>query len=80
MWIRIKQTDGPSFSLPVPLVMLRSRLLWSIVEKHGGEEAAQYAPMARAMMRELSAYVRTHGHFTLVDVESADGETVKITV
>ena len=80
MWIRIKQTDGPSFSLPVPLVMLRSRLLWSIVEKHGGEEAAQYAPMAREMIRELAAYVRANGHFTLVDVESADGETVKITV
>ena len=80
MWIRIKQQDGPNFSLPVPLVMLKSPLLWSLVAKHGGEEAAQYAPMARAMMRELSAYVRTHGHFTLVDVESADGETVKITV
>ena len=60
--------------------MLKSPLLWSIVAKHGGEEAAQYAPIARAMMRELSAYVRTHGHFTLVDVESADGEIVKITV
>ena len=80
MWIRIKQPDGPNFSLPVPLAMLRSRLFWSIVEKHGGEEAAQYAPMAQEMVRELSAYVRAHGHFTLVDIESADGEIVKITV
>ncbi len=80
MWIRVKQTDGPNISLPLPLGMLKSRWIWRLAEKHGGEEAAKYAPMAREMIRELAAYVRANGHFTLVDVESADGETVKITV
>ena len=80
MWIRIKQTDGPNISLPLPLGLLKSRLIWRIAEKHGGEEAAQYAPMAREMIRELAAYVRANGHFTLVDVQTADGETVKIVV
>ena len=79
MWIKIRSTERTGFTLPVPMALLRSRLLWSIVEKHGGD-AAQYAPMAREIVRELSAYVRTHGHFVLVDVESADGEKVKITV
>ena len=36
MWIRIKQTDGPNISLPLPLGLLKSRLIWRIAEKHGG--------------------------------------------
>ena len=32
----------------------------------------------RAMQNALKESVRVHGHFTLVDVEDADGDKVKI--
>ena len=80
MRIYIKSDDGHSFSLPLPLVMLKSRLLWNLIEKHSDKDVSQYAPIARAACGALADYVRTHGHFVLVDVQSAGGEFVKIVV
>ena len=79
MWIRIKTDEGRRFSIPVPLFMLRSPLMWRIAARYSGE-GAQYMPAAKEMCAELSRYVKKHGHFVLVDVESAEGEKVKITV
>ena len=36
--------------------------------------------MARQAIIELSAFIRRHGHFTLVEVQSADGNHITITV
>ena len=80
MWLRIKAEGGPNLSLPLPLCLLKSRLLWSIIEKHADEQIAQYQPIAREVLGELSSYVRTYGHFVLLDVESANGEKVRITI
>jgi len=79
MWIRIKTDEGRRFSILVPLFMLRSPLMWRIAARYSGE-GAQYMPAAKEMCAELSRYVKKHGHFVLVDVESAEGEKVKITV
>ena len=80
MWIRIKTEDGPNFSIPVPLFLAGSPTILNMMSHYGGSEAAKYAPIARELARELRRYVRTNGHFTLVDVESSDGTYVKITV
>ncbi len=79
MWIRIKTDEGRRFLIPVPLFMLRNPLMWRIAARYSGE-GAQYMPAAKEMCAELSRYVKAHGHFVLVDVESSDGTTVKITV
>ena len=78
MWIRIRTDEGRRISIPVPLFMLKSPLMWRIAARYSGE-GAQYLPAAKEMCRELSRYVKAHGHFVLVDVESSDGTTVKIT-
>ena len=80
MWIKINALDGPRFTLPVPLSLAGSRLVWSLVAKYGNEEAAAIAPFAADMIQELRQYVRENGHFTLVDIQSHDGGIVKITV
>ena len=123
MWIKIRTTDGPNLTLPVPLSMLKSRWLWRMIARHaGGEEAHENAlaaegdagsiaaeggagciitaeggaesiitadeaetelfdpEMARQAIIELSAFIRRHGHFTLVEVQSADGDHITITV
>ena len=80
MWVRIRSTDGPNFSIPVPLFLAGSRICLKIMAKCGGAEAAKYAPAAHEMIRELKRYVRENGHFTLVEVECIDGTSVKITV
>ncbi|MBQ2160829.1 MAG: hypothetical protein II444_03250 [Firmicutes bacterium] len=45
-----------------------------------GSEATWYAPMAGEIVSELRRYVRKHGHFTLVEVISSEGDHIKITV
>ena len=80
MWIRVKTDDGPNFSIPIPLSLAGSRMILKLASKYGGSEVNKYAPMAHGMVRELRRYVRENGHFTMVDVESADGTVVKITI
>ena len=79
MWIRIKQAEGPNLAFPVPLMLLQSRLLWRLIERNTSMDE-RYSPMAREAVAELSRYVRRHGHFILVEVQSADGEHIKIVV
>ena len=81
MWIKIKSKDGPNLSIPVPLFLGSSRLVWSLVNRFDKSGSAlQYGPATRKMAGELRSYVRKHGHFCLVDVESADDDIIKITV
>ena len=80
MWIRIRPKDGPNISIPVPLSLAGSRFLWNMVRKSDGPGAEAAAVFDPEMTRELRKYIRKHGHFVLVDIESADGDIVKITI
>ena len=80
MWVKIKTQDGPNLSIPVPLSLAGSKLLLSLAAKNGDQQAAEYAPFAADMVRELREYVRRNGHFMLVDVECQNGDIVKIKV
>lgn len=80
MWIKIKTQDGPNLSFPVPLSLVGSKLLLGFVAKNGDPQAAEYAPYAADIVRELREYVRRNGHFMLVDVERQNGDIVKIKV
>ena len=80
MWIKIKTQDGPNLSFPVPLSLAGSKLLLSLAAKNGNPQAAEYAPYAADIVRELRDYVRRNGHFMLVDVEYLNGDFVKIKV
>ena len=80
MRICVNAVDGPKINLPLPPVMIKSRLIWRIAARHAEEDVAQFYPMAREIYDVLAEYVRTHGHFVLVDVQDADGTHVKVIV
>ena len=80
MWIRINTTDGPHFSIPVPLFMAGSPMILNLVSKYGGSDLEQFVPVAREMVRELRQYIGRNGHFTLLHVEDSEGDLVEITV
>ena len=67
---------------PLALLLLVkcSRLLWSAATKKGGAGAEEAAVIGPEMVRELRRYVCRNGHFVLVDIESHDGEIIKISV
>lgn len=68
--------------IPVPNFVLCSRLgariAASVLQQYPHGNVPMDYRTIRAMQKALKACVRTHGHFTLVDVESADGDKVKI--
>ena len=80
MWIRIRPQEGPKMTIPVPLCLAGSRWIWNMLSKFNGPQSAEIAPFASDMVRELRRYVRRNGHFTLVDVQDSEGDSVTITV
>ncbi len=80
MWIKVNAQGGPHFTIPLPLFLVGTRPVIDILSRINGSEAARYASMAGEMVRELRRYVSKHGHFTLVEVISSEGDHIKITV
>lgn len=69
--------------LPVPLyiwcpnALLSSRFVSYILRRCAPENIPS---LVEPVLDELTAFARTHPGFVLVDVETADGEKVKITL
>ena len=93
MWIKIRAKEGPNLSIPVPLFMASFPFVWKLIAKAKstsddteGEErltnewSGNMEKLGPQAVSELRSFVRRNGHFTMVDIESADGDIVKITV
>lgn len=71
--------EGRSFQIPVPRWLLSSRLMMRLVlEKCSVTGISPKA--ASRLCREIGTFAKTHPGWVLVEVESADGERVKITL
>lgn len=76
MKIRISSPEGRPFSLHLPL-SFASVILSNNSKK---QVTPQQKAAAKLFLRQLKNYVKQHGHFTLLQVYSADGSTVEIVV
>lgn len=81
--MRIKvRTPDAKFTLLLPNLLLFNRLTGSLLTKaataHLGIDVD--ARQAGRLLAELRKIKKKYGRFTLVDVETADGEIVKITL
>ena len=75
------QTEGARFFVPLPTGLLCSRAgarLVLYILRQSGHTAPIPPQTVYAAQKALRQYLRRYGHFTLVDVESADGDRVKI--
>ena len=81
MRIYINSKDAKML-IPVPNCVLCSKLGAYIAAKTIQQNIDEPVPIdyktIRAMQKALKHCIRTHGHFTLVDVEDSTGEKVKI--
>ena len=76
MKIRISSPNRIPFSLHLPL-SFASVILSNNSKK---QVTPQQKAAAKLFLRQLKNYVKQHGHFTLLQVYSADGSTVEIVV
>ena len=92
MWIKINANGGPKISIPVPLFLAGMPFVWRMIAKSNAQgdgevDETSLTEWSGAMqrlgpkaIRDLRQFIHRNGHFTMVDIETADGDTVKITV
>ena len=78
------KTDGCYLRLWFPLSALKSRIGYSVAKSAIEQKIKNEIALSREQMVEaynfLKQYVKTHGHFNLVEVQSHDGDKVIIRV
>lgn len=77
MWIKV-HADGKRFSLPIPNACLEIGLRIAGRTLAGREDFPLTETQLRLLANGLREARRDFGRLTLVDVETADGEIVKI--
>ena len=81
MRIIVKSKEGPNIWLPLPsgllLNPLTARLAPKYLKDHGVHITSQQAV---TFIKTLNRYRRKHRDWVLVEVESADGDYVKIKI
>jgi uncharacterized protein YaiL (DUF2058 family) len=87
MRIRIKEKNGRGFSLIMPTALLFNRLTAHIAFKaieanysRDGNGFSMPPEAVRLFITELKSWKRRNGPLAIVDVNSADGESVLITI
>lgn len=81
MRIQVKSEDV-RLDIPLPTSMLLSpwvsRIVLRAVHKEDRDLSWLAPELIAGLQKSLKSWIRRNGHFTLVEVESADGEIVKI--
>lgn len=82
MTIKIK-SDKKKFFLPVPLWTGIINFALNLASKHAEKDREVILALKEVVppvIKELKRFKRKHGKLVIVDITSADGEEVKITV
>lgn len=81
MKIQIKESGGHKFCLPIPTGAVFGHITAAILPRALKDEGITITKkQAYQLLRELRRYKKAHPDWILVDIESASGDTVKITV
>lgn len=79
MRIVVKSKDGPNIWLPIPSCLVFNRFVAGIAPKYLKEDGIEITKeQAVAFIRALNQYRHKHPDWVLVEVQSAEGEYVKI--
>ena len=80
MKIHIKSNDGYGIKLWLPTSLMKSKFILKNIKKYGGIDIEPLMNLLPKIYKTLKKYTKKHGHFTLVDVRSSDGDKVIIKV
>lgn len=72
-----------AFKLHLPNACLKSRWLWRLLVKYDKSHSIDYQKAivaSRLIYRSLKQYIRHHGHFDVVHVDTAEGEEISIRI
>ena len=79
MRIVVKSNEGPNLWLPIPSGLVLNRFVAGFAPKYLREYGLNITKeQAISFSNELNRYRRKHPEWVLVEVESSDGEYVKV--
>lgn len=74
----ISPEDKVKINLIIPTSLIKSKILLNEIKKHSGVDLD--VTVFKKMYKSLKEYIKENGHFNLVEVNSKDGEYIKIRV
>ena len=80
MKIKIKSNDGFRLNLWLPTSFLKSNFIFKMIFKKSNVAIDNHKKTIKLAYKTLKKYKKENGHFTLLDVVSADGDIVKIRI
>ena len=79
MRITVRSKEGPNIWLPLPSGLILNSFVARLAPKYLKDQGIDVTKeQAVAFVKELNRYRRKHRNWVLVEVESADGDHVKI--
>ena len=79
MKIYIKNNDGFNLKLWLPTSFLKRKFMMKFITQNA-DISEQINALLPRFYNELKKFIKQNGHFTLVDITSADGEKVMIKI
>lgn len=80
MKIQIISNEGYKLRLRLPTALLKSKIIRKTFSKYGNFGFVSFMDLSPLFYKNLKKYVKQHGHFNLVEIESSDGDKVIIEV
>ena len=78
MTIHVTSSEGYKIKLWVPTSLFASSWVFKYIKKYIKSDIKLSLDSLPNIYKSLKTYIRKHGHFTLVDLISADGDKVII--
>lgn len=84
MKIYVKASDlKRPIRLWFPTSMIKQKYVWKIIAKNSKGDKVELELIHKAInkgYKYLKQYIKVHGHFNLVEVDSSDGERIRVRV
>ena len=80
MKIIIKRNSKKKLTFHVPLVLMKSKSFLLMIAKKANENHKKNIKLITTSYKDVKKYIKSNGHFTLLEVDSDQGDKVKIII
>ena len=80
MKIIIKRNSKKKLTFRVPLVLMKSKSFLLMISKNINEDDKKNIKLITTLYKDVKKYIKSNGHFTLLEVDSDQGDKVKIII
>ena len=80
MKIIIKRNSKKKLTFHVPLVLMKFKSFLLMIAKKANENDKKNIKLITTLYKDVKKYIKSNGHFTLLEVDSDQGDKVKIII